>query len=313
MEQHRRILEIASRDSLPESLSEASELPIHVVRELIEAGYLTAADASSFDGIEYLNPRITLSGREYLRTLSTPNRGDSDDLIARLQKVRDIMVSVSTGKRSIDEINGEYRELFAETDAALRKLAIANPNPFTDLWDWYGRWRSGDLPSYNSRREFLASIFNPLLQQIRARQFGQVMAISDPTGWPKVDRQVGETRRRLAEAETEEQFQATGLVCREVLISLAQAVHDPARHPPLDGTEPSQTDAKRMLETYIAVEFEGSSNEALRRHAKAAYTLAIDLQHRRTASFRDAALCVEATTSVVSVIAIISGRRDPVH
>ena len=35
------------------------------------------------------------------------------------------------------------------------------------------------------------------------------------------------------------------------------------------------------------------------------------LQHRRTAMFKDAALCVEATTAVVNVIAIVAGRCNP--
>jgi hypothetical protein len=39
--------------------------------------------------------------------------------------------------------------------------------------------------------------------------------------------------------------------------------------------------------------------------------LAVNLQHRRTATFRDAALCAEATRSVINVIALISGQRDP--
>ncbi len=38
------------------------------------------------------------------------------------------------------------------------------------------------------------------------------------------------------------------------LISLGQSVFDPARHPSLDGASISSTDAKRMLEAYIAVE-----------------------------------------------------------
>ena len=169
MEEHRRILEIASRGSLPESISESSGLPIQVIRELIEAGYLTAFDATTFDGVEYINPRITIQGREYLRTLEERSGINSlGTLITQLQKMRDIMVSVSTGKRSIDDINDEYCELFGETDSALAKLGVVNPIPFSDLWDWYGRWRSGDLPSYNSRREFLAGLFNPLLEQIRA-------------------------------------------------------------------------------------------------------------------------------------------------
>jgi hypothetical protein len=122
---------------------------------------------------------------------------------------------------------------------------------------------------------------------------------------------VGEIRDRLASARSEEQFQAVGLLCREALISLAQAVYDRARHPPLDGTEPSATDAKRMLEAYIAVELAGGANEETRRHGRSSLDLANMLTHRRTAAFREAALCVEATTTVVNVIAIVAGRRDP--
>ena len=68
--------------------------------------------------------------------------------------------------------------------------------------------------------------------------------------------------------------------------------------------------AKRMLDAYIAAELSGGPNESARRHAKAALTLANDLQHHRTADYRQAALCAEATTSVVNLIAIISGQRD---
>lgn len=47
------------------------------------------------------------------------------------------------------------------------------------------------------------------------------------------------------------------------------------------------------------------------KHARAAVDRAVELQHHRTASFRPAALCVEATSSVVNVIAILAGKRDP--
>jgi len=311
MDDRQRILETAARGQLPDSLSEVSGLSIEAVRELVEAGYLTATDTSGFDGIEYLDPRITITGREYLRVLQARSPEPPDSLILVLQKLRDIMVSVATGKRGIDDVNEEYRSLFANAGAGLEQMGIANPVSFTDLWDWYGRWSSGDLPSYDSRRRFLGALFNPLFEQIRARRLGHNVTHIVPTGWFKVDRQVDEIRRRLAESTTEEQFQAVGLLCREVLISLGQTVHDPTRHPILDGVDVSDTDAKRKLDAFIAAELASASNESVRRHAKAAYTLATDLQHRRTATFREAALCVEATCSTVNVIAIISGKRDP--
>ena len=86
--------------------------------------------------------------------------------------------------------------------------------------------------------------------------------------------------------------------------------YDSEKHFTEDGTQPSETDAKRMLNAYIWTELAGGPNEGVRRHAKAALTLANDLQHHRTATRRQAALCAEASTSVVNLLAIISGRRD---
>jgi hypothetical protein len=135
--------------------------------------------------------------------------------------------------------------------------------------------------------------------------------LEEPTGWPRVDRQMSEVRARLREATTEEQYQAIGLLCREALISVAQVVYIPERHPTLDGVDASPTDAKRMLEAFLSVELGGSPNEEVRSHAKAALKLAVALQHNRTAEFRTAALCAEATVSLINIVGIVSGARVP--
>lgn len=142
-----------------------------------------------------------------------------------------------------------------------------------------------------------------------AQSARRAVVFEEPTGWQKVDRQLQEMRLRLDSAETEEQYQGVGLLCREVLISVAQEVYDPARHPLIDDKTPSYTDAKRMLEAIFEAELRGSSNEEARAHAKAAVRLALALQHKRLADFRTAALCAEGTWSVVNMLAIIAGRR----
>jgi len=61
-------------------------------------------------------------------------------------------------------------------------------------------------------------------------------------------------------------------LAREVFISIAQAVYDPARHPPEDdGTTPSDTDAKRMLASFVAAELRGASDEDARRFLRASW------------------------------------------
>src|SRR3546814_4225295 len=60
-----------------------------------------------------------------------------------------------------------------------------------------------------------------------------------------------------------------------------------------------------MLEAYIAYVFPGGSNE-VRTHHRASLALALNLQHRRTATKQLAALCVEATASTTAVVSIIA-------
>jgi hypothetical protein len=101
----------------------------------------------------------------------------------------------------------------------------------------------------------------PLFQRVKS----DPAPAYEPTGWSRVDRTQTEMRSRLASAKTEEQFQGIGLLGRELLISVAEVVFKPADHPTLDGTAASKTDAKRMLEAYIAVELGGSANEFARK------------------------------------------------
>ena len=100
-----------------------------------------------------------------------------------------------------------------------------------------------------------------------------------------------------------------GLICREVLISLAETVYDPVQQQSVDGIAASRTDAARNLQGFFETKLRGGANEEARAHAKAALKLAAALQHKRTAEFSMAALCSEATLSVVNIVAILSGKR----
>lgn len=223
---------------------------------------------------------------------------------------KDLMIAVATGGPRIQTKNREYKERRSQIVGKLRELGLNDPNPFEDLWAWYGRWSSGDLPTYQSRREYIRKLYEPLLESLVDSEVGHPAEPSrEPTGWEKVDRMVDSIINRLATGSTEEEYQTVGLLCRECLISLAQAVYDPETHKPSDGVVPSKTDANRMLDAYFSYEFSGSANEALRRHAKAALVLANELQHKRTADFKLAALCSEATRTVVNIVAISSSKR----
>jgi hypothetical protein len=243
---------------------------------------------------------------------TNPLKIDKTKLLQAIESQRNLMIAVATGGPTINTVNYEYGQSRFAIKQILAKLSIKDPNPYADLWEWYGKWSSGDLPSYQSRRQYIRDLYAPLIERLmQESDLIESGPLREPTGWARVDRGIDKIRQALASAKNEEDFQAVGLLCRETLISLAQVVFDPKIHTPLDGVKPSDTDTKRMLEAFIEKELPGGTNEIARRYAKAALSLANDLQHSRTANFRDAAICSEATASVVNFIAIVSGQHNP--
>ena len=135
--------------------------------------------------------------------------------------------------------------------------------------------------------------------------------IKDHDAWKRSTRAIDQMKERLVEAQFEEQFQGIGHLAREAFISMAQAVHDPVRHPSEDGTAPSATDAKRMLDSYVAAELAGAAREEARRFARAAVVYADAVTHKRSAIRTDAELVVAAIDGVARIIAILGQVGPP--
>lgn len=224
-------------------------------------------------------------------------------LLAELLVQRALMISVATGGDRIEDVNDYYRARDVRIRQALPE-DVTYDNPHKSLWDWYHYW-SANLPQYRDRRQYIRELFGPAIDAVSMRSTIPTLRRAI-TGWERVDRALSKARSQLERSSAEEDFQAVGLLCREVLISLAQAVYDPAQHPTLDGVEASPTDAGRMLEGYVSAVFPGSSNKEVRAHARASLALALNLQHRRTATRQLASLCLEATASTAAVVSIIA-------
>src|SRR5438876_12161253 len=111
------------------------------------------------------------------------------EVLAEIEAQKAVMMAVATGGPRIDSVNVEYIERRRRIGDELAKRRLDDPNPYTDLWRWYGKWSSGDLPSYASRRTYIAELYAPLIDRVRR---GGVVVGSElfeaPTGWAKVDR-----------------------------------------------------------------------------------------------------------------------------
>ena len=179
------------------------------------------------------------------------------------------------------------------TDDVRSMLAVYNEALFADGW---------------SLTESRIISGKPLFEPNKTGQ--RLQGFEEPTGWAKVERQIQRARDELRIAQTEEQYQAVGLFCREAIISVAQEVYDADTHPTSDGVVPSRTDANRMLEAFFNAKLPGSTNQETRTYAKSALKLAVALQHKRTADYRTSALCLEATVSTVNIVSVLADERS---
>src|SRR5450759_198914 len=137
---------------------------------------------------------------------------DDKDLIVDLEAQRELMIAVATGGPRIDSVNDEYRLRRDRIISALSERKFEDLNPYNDLWKWYGKWSSGDLPTYQSRRAHVSDLYAPLIDALKKpRSDGLLAPLGPPTGWSRVDRGIDAVRERLATATNEEEFQTVGL------------------------------------------------------------------------------------------------------
>lgn len=244
--------------------------------------------------------------RQYLNWNDLPQGVAKQTILQLIDRIKTLMISVSTGGPRIQEVNSQYISVYNTLDEYLSILGLDNPNPYKDLWEWYGRWSQTDLGTYASRRAFIPHLYENTVDEINKSQEVFTGEVYEPTGWDRVDRAIYEMKKRIAVADTEEKFQAIGMLGRETLITTAQQVFDAELHKTDDDVVPSDTDAKRMLDAYFMYVLSGSSNERYRKFAKSAVDLANHLTHDRMAEKSDAEMCITAVTAVINLVRTLS-------
>ena len=227
-----------------------------------------------------------------------------------IENVRNIMVSVATGGNRIQEVDERYKKLNAQITRDCKRLNLTYNNPHSNLWEWYGKWKA-DFPTYKERRTYINELFAPTLSYFDDTEYSNsIETFVELDDWERIRRTVTKIKRDSSIAKNEEDFQSIGLLCREVIISLAQAVYNPVVHGTEDekGVIIGETDAVRMIGNYISIELSGSSNDELRAYAKNTNKLANRLTHERNATKKDMLLSVSSTIALINFIGIIAGK-----
>lgn len=91
---------------------------------------------------------------------TTFNHSEIKDLLQNIDQQKAVMIDVATGGSRIQEVNEEYKERRISVISNLQAMGLEDPNPFSDLWSWYNKWSEGDLPTYKSRRGYIANLYH---------------------------------------------------------------------------------------------------------------------------------------------------------
>jgi len=107
----------------------------------------------------------------------------TEKLIEMIEAQRALMIDVATGGQRVSQVDADFRTRRLAIGQALRSRGLQDPNPYEDLWKWYGKWSGGDLPNYHSRRVYIGDLYGPLLDGLRGPvQVGSQLFV-EPTGW----------------------------------------------------------------------------------------------------------------------------------
>lgn len=232
-----------------------------------------------------------------------------NEIRQHIDAIRSIMVSVATGGERIQTVNERYQNLNDTVKSTCAKIGIPYSNPFVSLWDWYGKWKA-DFPTYQERREYIRDLFSPILASVENYKPNNVEILVQLDDWTRIKRTITKIKSDSTSAVNEEDFQTVGLLCREVLISLAQAVYNPDLHGETDedGTTIGKADAVRMIANYFNVKLKGKQMKELRDYAKATNAIANQLTHKRTALRTDMLLAMSSTIALINFIGILEDK-----
>jgi hypothetical protein len=175
MAEHFHILELASRNELPQVVDRKGPVSLQVTYELVQAGYLSGAYANSTNGTSVIAPAITLPGRLFLEERkrvrdSSQGRGAQPRVTLDTNCVINLFDRQSASASSIPELNKLIRYGLSgritvaittrvETDLLNDKednrrsemlQTLANFSVIGTVGRWgASKWGSGDVFSYD--------------------------------------------------------------------------------------------------------------------------------------------------------------------
>lgn len=234
---------------------------------------------------------------------------DLDAAIALTHLVWDDLIAFGTsGGNTLDdkEIALAQRAL----TATLARIGIALSFPWRDFSTFKAHWvRNGCYNSWQARRDLLNELFAPVQAELDRQEDAQFRVVNaeavsphTKTGWPKVDEELTELRRRFRTAATTQDYRDTGNRAVAVLEAISRTVYDPAVHVRDGETELSPDKTKLRISRYVEDSLAGKGNEAIRGIVVKTIELAHSVKHSAAPTRREAGIAADAVIMLANIL-----------
>lgn len=258
-------------------------------------------------------PTITTKLREnFLNELRAGPVAGTDDLdaaVALTHLVWDDLIAFGTGGgNTLDdkELTLAQRAL----TATLSRIGIALSFPWRDFSTFKAHWlRNGCSGSWQARRELLNELFAPVQVELDRQEEAQFRAVNaeavsphTKTGWPQVDEELTELRRRFRTATTTQDYRDVGNRAVGVLEALSRTIYDPSVHLRDGEAEPPADKTKQRLGRYVEDSLAGKDNEAIRGVANKVIELAHSVKHSTAPTRREAGIAADSVIMLANIL-----------
>lgn len=178
---------------------------------------------------------------------------------------------------------------------------------FTDFRSYWGQ--NGGHGSWQARRDMVAELFQgpmDFLYDLEEKAFQAILpdAVSPhrELGWPSVDTELREMKRRFVTASTPQDYRDVGNRSVAVLEALSRTVYDARKHLRDGETEPPVDKTKIRIARYVEDSLYGAENALIRGVANKVIELAHSIKHQTTPSRRDAGIVADSVILLAHIL-----------
>lgn len=244
-----------------------------------------------------------------LRAGAIPGDDDLETAIALTRIVHGELEAYGTGggeQMSEEQIELAQRCLRAVLDrqSITLRLPWRNFAGFRTYWlqnDGYGSWQA--------RRGLLDTFFKPVheeLDRLEEASFHAVVAEAvsprTATGWPAVDTELTELKRRFRSATTPQDYRDVGNRSVAVLEALSRTVYNPSKHLRDGEMAPAPDKTKQRLGRYAEDSLAGPNNAEVRAVAVKVIELAHAVKHSTSPTRREAGITADAVILLANIL-----------